>query len=148
MADKDKRWDGSTERRKDFCAVHDLKCTEIHGIAQKVDRAVPRWAFISALSTIVTLSIIFAGWHVSSLKSIVNNVDRSILELNRIHERDITSLRSEYHDEIKQLYDLTDKNRELLVKVKTIQENVLKVIEKIEKRQESESNRFKFNDPN
>jgi hypothetical protein len=77
MAEKKRAGYGGPERRKD--------CAENCGFALMALNSVPRWAFISSLSTVVTLAVIFAGWHVMSLKE----MDVQIKEGIAHHEKEM-----------------------------------------------------------
>jgi hypothetical protein len=126
---------GGPERRE-YCAQH---CA----VAANARNSVPRWAFISSLGTMVTVALIFAAWHVSSL-------DKLKIELNgKQHEHSIqtnqrlTDAHLRYSQDVERFILAVGENRVMLsrlsddindIKVKiaefkTVQNLVLKKVD-------------------
>jgi len=81
-------------------------------LQEQVNKALPRWVFVSAFGTMITLSIIFASWHVSSLAEI----DRK------------------YEKQSSQGHITSQQNRELLIELRTNQIEMKKKIDRISSR--------------
>jgi len=80
-------------------------------IEKKTDSALPKWVFISAFGTMITLAILFAGWHVNSL----------------------SAFDAKYQQNVERFNAIASQNKELLIQVKTRQDLILDSIEKLEK---------------
>ncbi len=46
----DPRRDGPTDRRADFCPVHNIKCAQWDSTEKKVSNRVPIWVFVIFIS--------------------------------------------------------------------------------------------------
>jgi len=88
---------------KGQCPFHPL-------LQEQVSKSLPRWVFVSAFGTLVTLALIFAGWHVNSIAS-----------LDAKYEKQITSFNS-----------LAQQNKELLIEVHTNQKELIKKFDKLD----------------
>ena len=82
---------------------HEQRCYDngtcpYHKMIEKtVSGALPKWVFLSAIGTIITVATIFAAWHVSSLQAFDNEYQQQIVKFN----------------------SLAMQNKELLVEVRT-----------------------------
>lgn len=86
-------------------------CPFLKILEKQVQAALPRWVFISAFGTLCAIAFIFAGWHVSSL----SNFDEK------------------YFGSVKDLHEMAEGNKNLLIEVKTKQDMVLQNIATIKK---------------
>lgn len=85
------------------CPFHPL-------LQEQVNKSLPRWVFVSAFGTLITLSLIFAGWHVNS----------------------IAALDKKYEAQLGTFTGIAQQNRELLIEVRTNQKELIKKFDKIE----------------
>jgi len=69
-------WDGSERRVNWHCPQHD-------DMQDMLKKSVPRWAFVSALGTMMTVSIAFASWQVTSFNDVKAEIN---IRLDKIEE--------------------------------------------------------------
>lgn len=84
----------------DKCVYHQIVEREIDMLKKNF---LPRWVFLASFSGLITLSIVFAGWHINSI--------------NAFDER--------YSVAVKAFHGVADANKSLLIEVKTKQDMVL-----------------------
>ena len=143
MADN---WDGSERRSNWFCPQH----ADMQDMARK---SVPRWAFISAISAMVTVSLGFASWQITSLNEIQKTIDHRLTEIQHIAERRASetqrmaeertrTVKEQYLMDVARFYRVAEENRALLMgmskeiaeirirqgEIKTFQSMVLKKV--------------------
>ena len=87
---------------KGQCPFHPL-------LQEQVNKSLPRWVFVSAFGTLISLSIIFAGWHVSS----------------------IASIDAKYEVQIHTFTNIAQQNKELLIELRTKQNELIKKIDRL-----------------
>lgn len=99
MSDKNNRcYDNNT------CPYHDI-------INDRTNKALPRWVFLSAFGAFITVAVIFAGWHVSSLNAFDGTYKAQVVEFNR----------------------LAMENKELLIELRTNQKELIKKLDHYER---------------
>lgn len=59
------------------CPYHEI-------IQDTVNKALPKWVFVSSVGTIVAVALIFAGWHVKSLQAFDNKYQQEVMRFNAI----------------------------------------------------------------
>lgn len=64
---------------------------------QKQLEAVPRWVFISTLSSMLGLAVIFASWHVSSLEKLEDMMVKEVLRNKQDLDKELLNVRSRYY---------------------------------------------------
>ena len=70
---------------------------------------VPRWAFVSSLSTLIMIAIVFAGWHVASLDKLEIKMDAHLTLMEK-------RIQDQYIREVTRFYQAAEKNQALLKK--------------------------------
>lgn len=124
---------------KEYCAQH----CYISDIAKK---AVPRWAFISALSSMLIIAITVTGWYSMSLTSInsnfrneisehIDDVNDVILNADRRYRRDVERFIDAVRDNKKVLISVGKEIEQIKVvqgQIKIQQELVLKKVKLVE----------------
>lgn len=103
------KYDGP--ERREFCVQH---CN----LSDTAKQSVPRWAFLSSLSTLTFISLIFAGWHVTSLRTLRAELkaELEVQELhlsNRIHDSQLR-----YSEDVERFIRAVGENRTVLIGVK------------------------------
>ena len=112
-------WDGKERRASWFCPQH----AEMQDVARK---SVPRWAFIAAMSGMVTVSLGFASWQVTSLNEIQKTIEHRLSEIQYLAERRSTetqriteertrTVKEQYLMDVGRFYRAAEENRTLLM---------------------------------
>lgn len=87
---------------KGLCPFHSI-------LEEQAKKALPRWVFVSAFGTLVTLAVLFAGWHVSSLAALDSKFEKQVVESKSIAQQ----------------------NREILIEVKANQVELIKKFDRM-----------------
>lgn len=112
-------WDGKERRENWYCPQH----SEMQDVARK---SVPRWAFIAAMSAMVTVSLGFASWQITSLNEIQKTIDHRLTEIQNLAERRATetqrlteertrTVKESYLLDVGRFYRVAEENRQLLM---------------------------------
>jgi hypothetical protein len=74
-------WDGKSERRQEYCPVHNLKCEQWATTEKKLAAKVPIWVFVCAIgvigSTATWLNISSIDRHDVVIKELTKHIDSS-----------------------------------------------------------------------
>ena len=98
--------------RREYCAQH---CA----LSETAKKSVPRWAFLSSLSTMVIVAIAFAGWHVAALNKMEFEFGaRATVYENHIIER-IESNRRTYNQDVNRFIKTAESNHTMLRELRT-----------------------------
>ena len=92
--------------RREYCVSH---CQ----LNETAKRAVPRWAFLSALTAMIALSVAFVGLNETRLTAIQVNL-----------EKRLASDRERYAEDVHRFYVIAERNGDLLVEVRTNQAEI------------------------
>ena len=104
------------ERRK-YCVAH---CQ----LNETAKRAVPRWAFISALAAMITMSVAFVGVNETRLAALKMESVESIKRMESSLERRLSDDRIRYSEDVRRFYVIAERNGTLLDEVKTNQTEI------------------------
>jgi len=86
---------------KGLCPFHQI-------VQDQIDKSLPRWVFLSAFGSLITIAIVFASWHINSLEAYDAKYQKQVLTFN----------------------ELAQKNKELLIEVRTTQKEILKKLDR------------------
>ena len=86
--------------RREYCVAH----CQLNETAKK---AVPRWAFMSALTAMIMISIAFVGINETRLTAIETNL-----------EKRLAVDRERYAEDVHRFYVIAERNGEMLVEIK------------------------------
>ena len=86
--------------RREYCAEH---CQ----LSETAKKAVPRWAFLAALTSMIMISIAFVGINETRLTAIETNL-----------EKRLANDRARYAEDVHRFYVIAERNGEMLVEIK------------------------------
>ena len=73
-----------TEEKKSRRCYENGLCPYHNILQSQVEKSLPRWVFVSAFATMITLAIIFAGWHVNSIAAFDDKYKADVIEFNKL----------------------------------------------------------------
>jgi len=106
------------------------QCAEHPFVAEAARKSVPRWAFISVLSTALVISLTFSGWYTSSLRTIETkviaeveehrmNID-SVMASQKFHINErIAAAHEAYNHDVERFINAVRENREAIIVIKS-----------------------------
>ena len=103
--------------RREYCVAH---CQ----LNETAKRAVPRWAFISALAAMITMSVAFVGVNETRLAALKMESVESIKRMESSLERRLSDDRIRYSEDVRRFYVIAERNGTLLDEVKTNQTEI------------------------
>ena len=109
------KYDGP--ERREYCVAH---CQ----LNETAKRAVPRWAFISALAAMITMSVAFVGVNETRLAALKMESVESIKRMESSLERRLSDDRIRYSEDVRRFYVIAERNGTLLDEVKTNQTEI------------------------
>ena len=103
--------------RREYCVSH---CQ----LNETAKRAVPRWAFLSALTAMIAMSVAFVGVNETRLTTLKMESVESIKRTETSLERRLSDDRTRYAEDVRRFYVLAERNGNLLDEVKTNQTEI------------------------
>ena len=103
--------------RREYCVSH---CQ----LNETAKRAVPRWAFLSALTAMIAMSVAFVGVNETRLTTLKMESVESIKRMETSLERRLSDDRTRYAEDVRRFYVLAERNGNLLDEVKTNQTEI------------------------
>jgi len=103
--------------RREYCVSH---CQ----LNETAKRAVPRWAFLSALTAMIAMSVAFVGVNETRLTTLKMESVEAIKRMETSLERRLSDDRTRYAEDVRRFYVLAERNGNLLDEVKTNQTEI------------------------
>jgi len=98
--------------RREYCAAH----CQLNETAKK---AVPRWAFLSSLGAIITLSIAFMGVNETRLSQMKVESEQHIKTIEVNIDKRMLDQQIRYSEDVQRLYQAAEANSKILIELKT-----------------------------
>ena len=103
------------EKRKPYTGPERREYCEQHcNVASTARNSVPRWAFISSLGTMVTVALIFASWHVSSLDKLKVEIAATQAKHNKETNTRLADAQLRYGEDVERFIRAVGENRSAL----------------------------------
>jgi len=98
--------------RREYCAAH----CQLNETAKK---AVPRWAFLSSLGAIITLSIAFMGVNETRLSQMKTDSEQHMKTMAVNLDKRLLDQQIRYSEDAQRLYRVVADNSKILIELKT-----------------------------
>ena len=98
--------------RREYCTAH----SQLNELAKK---AVPRWAFLSSLGAMITLSITFMGVNETRLAQIKLESEQHIQSIEASIDKRMLDQQVRYTADVRRFYEIAEANGKILVDLKT-----------------------------
>lgn len=108
MSEKDEIFVSRDGRDEDYCEQH------CH-VAYNARNSVPRWAFLSSLSTMIVVALAFGGWHISSLKKLELTLAATIVAHKQQTATRIADGNDKYTQDVERFIRAVGENRVALI---------------------------------
>jgi len=106
--------------RREYCTAH----SQLNELAKK---AVPRWAYLSSMGAVITLSIAFMGVNETRLAQIKLESEQRIEAIGINIDKRMLDQQIRYTEDVRRFYEVAEVNGKILIDLKT---NLAKTIVK------------------
>ena len=98
--------------RREYCTAH----TQLNELAKK---AVPRWAYLSSMGAVITLSIAFMGVNETRLSQIKLESEQRIKVIEINIDKRMLDQQTRYAEDVRRFYEVAETNGKILIDLKT-----------------------------
>jgi len=98
--------------RREYCTAH----TQLNELAKK---AVPRWAYLSSMGAVITLSIAFMGVNETRLSQIKLESEQRIKAIEINIDKRMLDQQTRYAEDVRRFYEVAETNGKILIDLKT-----------------------------